>query len=129
MVNSPHMDLKHVLTRGCWGHFFEVILDLWLQSYAIIPKLTWWLRGRALVYGSDGQRFEPQWGKRFFCFFCFFLFFLFLFLFLTVISLLTLHFSMIWYSFLLLIVHSILLSSVKNCLNLYYVEIALKLEN
>ena len=30
MVNSPHMDLQHILTRGCWGHIFEAISNSYL---------------------------------------------------------------------------------------------------
>ena len=41
MVNSPHMDLQHILTRGCWGHIFEAISNSYLLFHSQLYKNDW----------------------------------------------------------------------------------------
>ena len=62
MVNSTHMDLQHILTRGCWGPFFEDIINIFFQIlHLIFIKFLWlnWLRrwsSNGEVKGSNPAR-------------------------------------------------------------------------
>ena len=68
------MDLQHILTRGCWGPFFEDIINIFFQIlHLIFTKFLWlnWLKRRSDNGGVKGSNPARAWNF----FFHIFLFF------------------------------------------------------
>ena len=68
MVNSTHIDLQHILSRGCWGQVFEAALISYTQNQLLsFIKLVW---SSGMHSGLSPRRpgFNP-WPRQYFFFF------------------------------------------------------------